>query len=328
MSPPAFSRRIQVTQFDGATIWPMLGVCALYSVLIFAATAWVVDMEATGWYIALGMVSWLALFALWLVGLVFVVRGWIWIETHWLRSGKGRPKAFDATAQVDVGEDGFSVEGLGRVEWIDVLTIEGIPDSDSYLIVHTRPFKKLMLAAPVDELAPVVNHYLELTSSGKATPTGKRQSRAMVFCWRCFLVWIWAGYALAGAAGIALLSNASDAGFLKTVVGLCVLVPLTAWLVWAIPLAQVSTFAASRVRAFELDGRRLRSTDGDWHADLLQARVSHRRVSGLGYEFTFLAIRPKSGKRLDLLLEGSADQQALLDALVERGVLPQVNTGR
>jgi hypothetical protein len=74
MSSPAFSRRIHVTQFDGASIWPTLGVCALYSALIFAATVRVVDMEATGWYIALGMATWLALFALWLVGLVFVVR--------------------------------------------------------------------------------------------------------------------------------------------------------------------------------------------------------------------------------------------------------------
>jgi hypothetical protein len=122
-------------------------------------------MEATGWYIALGMVTWLALFAVWLVGLVFVVRGWIWVETDWLRSGKARAKPFDATAQVDIGEDGFSVEGLGRVEWIDVLTIEGIPDSDSYLIVHTRPFRKLMLTAPVDELARVLNHYLELKTA-------------------------------------------------------------------------------------------------------------------------------------------------------------------
>jgi hypothetical protein len=322
MSSPAFSRRIHVTQFDGASIWPTLGVCALYSALIFAATVWLVDMDATGWYIALGMVTWLALFAVWLVGVVFVVRGWIWVETKWLRSGKARPKPFDATAQVDIGEGGFSVEGLGRVEWIDVLTIEGIPDSDSYLIVHTRPFRKLMLTAPVDELARVLNHYLALKTAAPPARAGTVQSRAMFFCWRCFLAWIWAGYALAWAAGIALLSNASDAGFLKTVVALGVLVPLTAWLVWAIPFARISTFASSRVRAFELDGTRLRSTDGEWEADLLRARVSRRYASGLGYEFSFLAIRPQSGKRVDLMLEGGADQHALLEALADRGLLP------
>ncbi|MGJ7611972.1 MULTISPECIES: hypothetical protein [unclassified Variovorax] len=331
-SPPVFSRHIQVTQIDGVRIWPTLLVCALYTLLIGAASVWVIDMEATGWYIALGMVAWLALFALWLVGLVVVVRAWIWVETHWLRAGERRPAPFHASTQVEVGEDGLHVQGLGRVDWIDVLALEGIPDSDNYLIVHTRPFKKLMLTAPVDELAPAINHYLERSSNAGATPKATRatalQTRAMVFCWRCFLAWVWAGYALAGAAGIALLLNASDAGFLKTVVGLCVLMPLIAWLVWAVPFSRISTFSHTRVRAFALDGTRLRSIDGEWQADLLQARVSHRRVSGLGYEFSFLAVRPKEGKGRDLLLEGGADQEALLDALCERGVLPQANAGR
>lgn len=334
--PPAFSRHIQVTQLDGVRIWPTLLVCALYTVLICAATAWVIDMEATGWYIALGMVAWLALFALWLVGLVFVVRAWIWIETHWLRAGERKPEPFNASTQVEVGEDGLRVQGLGCIAWIDVLALEGIPDSDNYLIVHTRPFKKLMLTAPVDELAPAIHHHLERASSAQATPkttlkgarTAALQTRAMVFCWRCFLAWVWAGYALAGAAGIALLLNASDAGFLKTVVGLCVLMPLIAWLVWAVPFSRISTFSHSRVRAFELDGTRLFSIDGEWQADLLQARVSHRRVSGLGYEFSFLCVRPKEGQGRDLLLQGGADQEALLDALVERGVLLQANAGR
>lgn len=331
-SPPVFSRHIQVTQLDGVRIWPTLLVCALYTLLIGAATVWVVDMEATGWHIALGMVVWLALFALWLVGLVVVVRAWIWVETHWLRAGQRRPAPFNASTQVEVCEDGLHLQGLGSVDWIDVLALEGIPDSDNYLIVHTRPFRKLMLTAPVDELAPAINHYLERASSAQATPKGPRtvalQTRAMVFCWRCFLAWVWAGYALAGAAGIALLLNASDAGFLKTVVGLCVLMPLIAWLVWAVPFSRISTFSHSRVRAFELDGTRLRSIDGEWQVDLLRARVDHRHVSGLGYEFSFLSVRPKEGKGRDLLLEGGADQEALLDALCERGVLPQASAGR
>jgi UPF0716 family protein affecting phage T7 exclusion len=325
MSSPIFSRSIQVTQTDASGIWPILLLCTAYSVLIVGAASWAIDPDAKGWYIALGMVIMLAFIALWLVGLVVVVRAWIWVEKHWLQSAKGRAKAFNECTRVDIGEGGFSVQGLGHVDWIDVLTLEGIPDSDNYLIVHTRPFRKLMLTAPVDELAPVINHYLALRSSVKATRTGTLQSRAMVFCWRCFLAWIWAGYALAGAAGIALLLNVSDAGFMKTMVGLCVLMPLIAWLVWAIPVSQISTFSHSRVRAFELDGARLRSIDGAWQFDLLRARVSRRRASGIGYEFTFMTIRPESGKRLDLILEGGADQEALLDALSDRGLLPAMN---
>ncbi|MFS2204833.1 hypothetical protein [Variovorax sp. Varisp36] len=325
MSPPVFSRRIQVTQHDAALIWPILLLCTAYTLLMGVAGVWVIDLEATGWYIALGMVAWLALFALWLVGLVVVVRAWLWLEARWLKPGERRPKPFNESVQVDVDESGLSVQGLGHVDWIDVLTFEGIPDSDNYLIVHTRPFKKLMLTVPVDDLVPALNHYLSLRACPTPTATGVLQSRAVVFCWRCFQAWIAAGYALAGAAAIALLLNASDAGFLKTMVGLCVVVPLAAWLVWFIPFSQVSTFAPSRVRAFELDGVQLRSTDGSWQADLRQARISRRRASGLGYEFSFLAIRPQTGKNLDLMLEGGADQDALLDALNDRALLPLTN---
>ncbi|MDH6166757.1 hypothetical protein M2282_001904 [Variovorax boronicumulans] len=328
MSAPVFSQRIQVTQPDASGIWPILLLCAAYTALIFVGAAWLIDPDATGWYIALGMVAMIGLFAAWLVGLVFVVRAWIWVETHWLRLAKSRPKLFNEKTLVDIGEEGFSVQGLGCVEWIDVLSLEGIPDSDNYLIVHTRPFKKLMLTAPVDELVPVFNHYLAQRSNAGAMPKGILQSRAMLFCWRCFLAWVWAGYALAGAAGIAMLLHAPDVGFLKTVVALCVLLPMIAWLVWAIPFSRISTFSHSRVRAFQLDNTQLRSIDGDWQIDLRQARVSHRRAKGLGYEFDFLAIRPKAGKSLDLLLEGGADQEALLDALSERGLLPHENPER
>lgn len=325
MSSPAFSRSIQVTQIDASGIWPILLLCTAYSVLMFAGAVWILDPDATGWRIARDMAAMLVLFVLWLVGLVVVVRAWLWVEAHWLPSGKRRAKLFSGRTQVDAGEGGFCVQGLGHVDWIDVLAIEGIPDSDNYLIVHTRPFRKLLLTVCVDELAPVISHYLALRSSIEATRWGKRQSRAMVFCWRCFRAWIWAGYALAGAVGIALLLNAGDAGFVKTAVGLCVLMPLVAWLVWAIPISQISTFSPSRVRAFELDGTRLHSTDGEWQFDLRRDRISRRRVSGIGYEFTFLAIRPESGKGLDLILEGGADQDALLDALDDRGLLPLTN---
>ncbi|BEP40844.1 hypothetical protein [Variovorax sp. V15] len=324
-SPPVFSRRIQVTQPDAAGIWPILLLCLAYTLVLVAASVWLIDLDATGWSSALNLLAWFALFALWLVGLVVVVRAWLWLETLWRRPGKRRPKLFNENAQVDIDEAGLSVQGLGHVDWIDVLSLEGIPDSDNYLVVHTRPFGKLLLTVPVDDVAPVLNHYLSLRAAPTQPATGALQSRALVFCWRCFLAWIAAGYLLGGAAAIALLFNASDAGFLKTLVGLCVIVPLAAWLVWFIPLGQISTFAPSRVRAFELVGTQLRSTDGSWQADLQHASVSRRRAKGIGYDFSFIAIRPPQGKRLDLLLEGGADQEALLDALADRGLLPLTN---
>lgn len=328
MTSPVFSRKIPVTQMDARGIGAIVVLCTAYSFLMVMGSAWLFNEDATGWRAVLSTVALLVLIAVWMVGLLVVAAAWIWVEERWLASVKRRPKAFSESAQVDIGENGLSVQGLGHVGWIDVLAIEGIPDSDNYLVVHTRPFAKLMLTAPVDELAPVINHYLALKSDAESMPTGTLQSRAIVFCWRCFVAWIAAGYGLAAAAGVALVVHAPNVGFLKTVVALCVLMPMIAWLVWAIPFAQTGILSHSRVRAFELDGTRLRSIDGTWHADLLEARTSHRHASGLGYEFDFLAIRPKSGKNLDLLLEGGADQEALLEALRERGVLPRANPER
>jgi len=328
MNRPVFSRKIPVTQMDARGIGAIVVLCTAYSFLMVMGSAWLFDEDATGWHAVLSTVGLLVLIAVWMVGLLVVAAAWIWVEERWLASVKRRPKAFSGSAQVDIGENGLSVQGLGHVGWIDVLTIEGIPDSDNYLVVHTRPFAKLMLTAPVDELAPVINHYLALKSGAGSMPAGTLQSRAIVFCWRCFVAWIAAGYVLAAAVGVALVVYAPDVGFLKTVVALCVLMPMIAWLVWAIPFAQIGILSHSRVRAFELDGTQLRSIDGTWHADLLEARVSHRHASGLGYEFDFLAIRPKAGKNLDLLLEGGADQEALLAALRERGVLPWANPER
>lgn len=328
MTSPVFSRTIPVTQMDARGIGAIVVLCTAYSFLMVMGTAWLFDEDATGWRAVLSTVALLVLIAVWMVGLLVVAAAWIWVEERWLASVKRRPKAFSASAQVDVGESGLSVQGLGHVGWIDVLAIEGIPDSDNYLVVHTRPFAKLMLTAPVDELAPVINHYLALKSDAASMPAGILQSRAIVFCWRCFVAWIAAGYALAAAAGVALVVYAPDVGFLKTVVALCVLMPMIAWLVWAIPFAQIGILSQSRVRAFELDGTRLRSIDGAWLSDLREARASHRHASGLGYEFDFLAIRPKAGKNLDLLLEGGADQEALLEALRERGVLPRAHLER
>lgn len=323
MSSPVFSRRIQVTQMDATGIGAIIFLCLAYSMLLMGAAVWLIDMDATGWYILLTMIAAVALFVLWLAGLVGVVNAWIWIEENWLPSTKGRPDPFNATTQVDIGENGLSVQGLGHVDWIDVLSIEGVPDSDNYLIVHTRPFRKLLLTTEVDALAPVINHYLELRGSSKTALAGALQTRAIVFCWRCFLAWIWAGYVLAGTMGLAILLTASNASLFKTMVALCVLVPLVAWLVWAIPFSRISLFSHSRVRAFEFNNTRLRSIDGAWHIDLQKARVSHRQVSGIGYEFDFLSIRSKVGQNLDLLLDGSSDQRELLSVLRQRGLLQQ-----
>ena len=320
MTSPVFSCRIQVAQMDGGTggIWALLLVCVFLMAPPLAAGAWLIEREDV--FGALGVVLSIALtLVMCLVGLLV----WAWLDARW-RTWRGKPPLFSAMTQVDIDERGVAVETLGHIEWIDVLAIEGIPDSSSCLVLHTRPFEKLMLSAPVDALAEVISHYLAKKNVPTVAAAGSQvlQLRAVVFRWPRFIAWIWAGYAVAGALGLVLLQHASDAGFFKTLVALGVLVPLSAWLVWMIPLAQLDVLAPSRVRAFELDDAALRSTDDAVRIDLRRARIDLRSVSGLGYEFSFFSVRPDKGARLDLILADD-DRRALRDVLEHRGLMQQ-----
>lgn len=319
-SPPVFSRRIDVAQQEtGDVLVPLLLIFMACSAPVMAVGVWLLDADATGWRAVLGVLGMLGLIVLLLVLLVVGMGAWMWFE-GWRQRRRGQPPLFNGAAQVDIGERGLSVQGLGHADWIDVLAIEGVPDSDSYLIVHTRPFQKLMLSGRADELAEVIGYYLaQKTAATAITQGGILQVRAVVFNGARFLAWIMAGYALAAAMGVAMLMNLPDS-FVKAVVGIGLLVPLVAWLVWAIPFAQLDNFAPQRVRAFEIDGARLRSTDDEWQIDLQRALVRHRHASGIGYAFDFISIRPGEGRRLDLLLAHD-DRLALMRLLDERGLL-------
>ena len=320
MTSPVFSRRIQVAQMEGGAggMWVLLLVCILLMAPPLAAGAWLIEREDV-----VGVLGvWLSI-ALTLVVCLVSLLVWAWLDTRW-RTWRGKPALFSAMTQVDIDERGLAVQTLGHIEWIDVLAIEGIPDSSSYLVVHTRTFQKLMMSAPVDELAEVISHYLAKKNvpTVAAARSPVLQLRAVVFRWPRFIAWIWAGYAVAGVVGLVLLQHANDAGFFKTLVALGVLLPLSAWLVWMIPLAQLDVLAPSRVRAFELEDAALRSTDDAVRIDLRRARIDLRSVSGLGYDFSFFRVRPEKGPRLDLIL-GDDDRRALLDVLEQRGLMQQ-----
>ena len=148
--------------------------------------------------------------------------------------------------------------------------------------------------------------------------------RAIVFHWPRFCAWIWSGYVLAGAVAVGVVLGNQHIGFLGLLAAFGLLAPLIAWLVWSIPFAQLDTFSAERVRAFELDGTVLRSTDGRLRIDLQQRPANYRHERGIGYEIEFLTLRPNEGGRLDLVLGTDPSHQALIGALAALGLL----TGR
>ncbi len=315
---PGFAGRIPVSQAGGEVqLFAMLGFSMLAAAPFLAGAVWCMDDNATGWRAGLLVAGGLVLIVLAIVAMFAGFVGWMMVEAWWQR-WRGHPEPFNQTTAVDIGAHGLSVEGLGHAGWRDVLAIEGVPDSDSHRIVHTRPFGKLLLQAPVDVLAPVFDCHL---ARPPTTDGNEPALRALVFHWPGFRAWIWAGYALAAGVAAAMLVGNPGAGAFKTLVALGLLTPLTAWLVWWIPFGQLGAFSAKRVRAFELDGSVLRCTDGHWTVDLRQRPATHHHVRGLGYEIEFLTLRPRKGGRFDLVLGTDPSHHALLATLDERALL-------
>jgi len=324
---PSFAANVKVSQAGpGISLAGMLGFSLLGGIPGF----WLAvqfDGDATGWRAVYASAGFFAGIALSMVGLLAGLMGWFVLEQRYLR-WRGI-KLFSATAPLTLDQRGLSVEGLGACTWRDVLSYEGVPDSDSALIVHTRPYGRLLIEAATDLLVPVLDHHLEAARESDLREAGAGavlHFKALVFHWPRFLAWIIAGYLLAGAVGIGLLFNASDAGWFKTMVALALLLPLSAWLVWSIPFWQVTHFSPGRMRAFELEGHTLQSSDGAWRIDLRDARARYRSASGIGYELEFVSVRPGSGKRLDLLLE-APERAALLAALEEAGTIGPAQGG-
>ncbi len=158
-APPDFSRAISVSQHANGNGSASLVIgCALLGGLgLVIPLATLLD-DRGFWSAMLGA---LALMVGSLLGLALGMA----LEHLWRRM-RGLPALYMATTRVDIGAPGLAVEGLGVVPWCDVLALEGIPDSEHALIVHTRQFEKLMLEAPTDELFPLMSHYMDLHAQG------------------------------------------------------------------------------------------------------------------------------------------------------------------
>lgn len=305
---PTFSRTVTVSQDQSNDIMGLSIVLGGSMGLSLPMYWWVTRSgELSGWAV-FGLVVW-SFVALILSMLM------LWVIETYMRRLRGLPPLFRASCQVEIGPNGLSIDGLGHLSWAEVLAPELIPDSDSYLVVHTRSHHRLLMSAPVDELLPVIRHYISRHQEAQRQNTATTpvfEFRAVVFRWTSFRAWIWLGYLLAGAVAWVLLWHAPEKGLGKLIVGLCILVPMVAGLVWAIPLAQLSLFAASRTQYFRLEGTQLVTGLEHRTIDMSTARVTEQLASGIGFNFCFVSIRPAQGSRLDLRLS-LEDQRQLMN---------------
>lgn len=324
-APPVFSARIEVAQTaSGLSIIGLLAMGMLGGVPGFALAV-LVDKEATGWRALASALGSLGGIVLAIVGMLAGMVFWFLLEHRWqARRGK---LPFSALAQVDIDARGLVVDGLGQVAWGEVLSWEGIPDSESALIVHTQPFGGLLLHAATDELVPLLAYYLA-SSSAEAVEKAKEASgegvfhfKAQIFSWPRFLAWIIAGYVAALGVAVFLIVAGPAGHPFKMLVALSVLMPLCAWLVWSTAFSRLSLFGNRFVRAFDIRGYVLEMGDGSWRADLKNSQVHDRTTRGIGYELNFISVRPEQGARLDLLIE-LPEHAALLEHLRALAVLP------
>lgn len=320
---PRFAGRIQVDQtasglaLSGFLATGLLGALPGVSLGVLALAA---DPDATGWRALVSTVGMLGGMALAIVGMFAGMMYWFVLEQRWLAWRGKLP--FSAVARVEIDERGLAVEGLGQLGWGEVLSWEGVPDSDSALIVHTQRHGGLLLHAAVDELIPPLAHFLAASSGAAGKAGGELVWRftAQVFSWPRFMLWIVAGYAAAFAVAALLIIAGPTGEPFKTLLVLIVEMPICAWLVWSIALARLSLFGNRHVRAFELRGHVLHMGDGSWQADLRTSRVLYRSKRGVGYALTFLTVLPAKGRRLDLLTD-IPEHDALLGHLRALAVL-------
>ncbi len=295
----SFKGKIQVTQ--KGSVWVFLSIIfamaagsmpgILLAISAFEAETWKALIAVAG--ICLGF-----------IGMFAGPVAWWMVEDRW-RKRTGR-QLFQEKTLVIIDAQGMHVEGLGHSTWDEVLSYEGIPDSESALVVYTRRYGGLMLDALVEDLRAVLDHYLDRAQhaqiDGAGEPGTTFRFRALVFHYPTFLAWITAGYLMA-ILMIGVIISESEVGFLKTSVALFIVPPMVAWLTWTIPFWQMSAFSAGRMAAFSLTGTTLTRSDSKWAIDVRATPAQCIHARGIGYALEFISFAPKKGRRLDLVME-------------------------
>lgn len=312
---PEFSQRIQVDQTaEGAAIMGFLATGMLGGVPGFVVSI-LSHSDATGWWGFVSLFGILGGGVLSIIGMLAGMVAWFPLEQRWLAWRGKLP--FSAVTRVVMDETGLQIEGLGCSPWDEVMSWESIPDSNSALIIHTQRYGGLLLRAPIDTLIPLVAHHLNLSREAALQNPADApfRFRAQVFSWPRFILWIIAGYAAGIGAAAALILAGPIYDPFKMLVGLIMLPVMCAWLIWTIPFWRLSLFSDRHIRAFELKGAVLQMGDGSWVADLTTSQVQNRQTWGIGYNLTFITLRPHQGKRLDLLLD-TPEHAALVTRLI------------
>jgi hypothetical protein len=209
-------------------------------------------------------------------------------------------KNFMGNSQVKIDRQGIEIAELGKLNWQNILSIEGIPDCSYAIIVHTANMGSLLLTDTPemisDHILPALNAHL-LGNKGVGSVSGAVSIyRVVPFAWTYFRTLIITGYLLGGLAGIAAVVGGNTA--FKSVVGLFLFPPMIAYLIWMPAFSLLSLGSEKKVSVLTIDEERLVSMDGKINIELKNASFKLRSVSGIGYSFEFATLSSTHGKRV------------------------------
>jgi hypothetical protein len=308
--PKYFSARIKAEQVgEDLNIFGFLSFMMICGVPGFWLAIMSLDNteQVHGWLAFIYALGLFGGFAVALVGFVVGAILWFMLEDYF-RKAKGLTAPFNQYTVVSIDENGLNIKDLGLTKWPNVLRLEGVPDAEYALFVHTTSFGKLLLHHDANTLAAVLNFHSSqnrtaVISDALSSKDAAFEFKAVIFHWPKFFTWILAAYLIAIAIAVGLPIFNPHAGFFKNMVAIFVLAPLCWMLVWTIPMWQISLFAGKRTKAFDLTQDRLTSKDRIIGIDLRSAKISFHHKTGIGYVLDFIAVKPQKGKRIDLLVD-------------------------
>lgn len=230
-------------------------------------------------------------------------------------------KYFSGDSQTRINSEGISIAQLGTAPWPSVLSLEGIPDSDSAIIVHTSNLGKLLLrdtrSNMLEHILPALQSHLHKNISVDFDSETEMIFRVIPFNLTSFRIQIASGYVLGGIAGIAGAIGGSS--ILKSLVAFFIFPIMIAYLIWMFPIWNLSFGCAKKVTALRIRDGRLVSVDGKMSIELKNVTAIARVASGIGYSFNYITLKLQNGAKLHFMAYDNFWGKFVLDLLSASG---------
>jgi hypothetical protein len=270
--------------------------------LIFGSMVMVVVFKLLPDHVFLSVVVFLLSMALGILGL--------WLPSLLLNRWRGRPRLRLERTWMDADETAIHVEGLGRIPWAHVSSLDrsNNDDGDAVLLhIRTLEHHALVVSAPAgDKSQAACGRLLERMVNLWNGPRQALQDGDDTAIYRFvpFRSWVysaplWTSCLVGATAAIALASAAGSALSAITVfLAVLVLVP---WLVGGWYATSWQHAMPRRARVFRFCNGQLKSEDGKFVIGIEADAMVTRPHEGSPYDMEYVQAKLTNGRRIDLI---------------------------